>query len=146
LWLAILHHVLVFGLAVMLGGEANLIRQGMTPADALRIGRLDAGYGATAGLIVIVGIARVIYGAKGYLYYIENVWFWAKMASFAAIGLLSIPPTLRFFAWRKAAAATPDFVPVPAEIASARFYVLLEVRLLAAVVAFAATMARYASI
>jgi putative membrane protein len=68
-----------------------------------------------------VGIARVIYGAKGYLYYIENVWFWAKMASFAAIGLLSIPPTLRFFAWRKAAAATPDFVPVPAEIASARF-------------------------
>ena len=146
LWLAIFHHVLVFGLAIMLGAQAVLVREGMTASDTARVAGLDIGYGATSGLIVLVGVARVIYGAKGYLYYVENVWFWAKMATFATIGLLSIRPTLRFRAWQKARAADPGFAPPPAEIRGTRLLVLLEVRLLVLVVAFAATMARYTSI
>jgi putative membrane protein len=146
LWLAIFHHILVFGLAIMLGAQAVLVRQGMTASDALRLARLDIGFGATSGLIILVGVARVIYGAKGYLYYVENVWFWAKMTTFALIGLLSIRPTLRFRAWQRAQQTDARFAPPPAEVRSVRSLVLLELRLLAAVVAFAATMARYTSI
>jgi putative membrane protein len=145
LWLAIFHHILVFGLAIMLGAQAVLVRQGMSGADAVRVARLDIGYGITSGLIIFVGIARVIYGAKGYLYYVENVWFWAKMTTFALIGLSSIKPTLRFRAWQRAQQTDPRFAPPPEEVRSVRSLVLLEVRMLAAVVAFAATMARYTS-
>jgi putative membrane protein len=145
LWLAILHHVLVFGLAIMLAVQATLVREGMGGADAARVARLDIGYGATAGLIVVIGILRVIYGAKGYLYYVENVWFWAKMASFALIGILSIPPTLRFRSWQTALKGNAGFAPAAGEIEGTRTYLRWELRLLILIVAFAATMARYTS-
>ena len=145
LWLAIAHHGLVFGLAIMLAVQATLLREGMEAQDAARIARLDIGYGASAGLIVIVGALRVIYGAKGYFYYVENVWFWAKMATIALIGILSIPPTLRFRAWASAAKADAGFTPAAEDITRLRVYLKWELRLLIVVVALAATMARYTS-
>jgi putative membrane protein len=145
LWLAIAHHVLVFGLAIMLAAQASLVREGMGRAEAARAARLDIGYGASAGLIVAVGFLRVIYGAKGPVYYVENVWFWAKMASFASIGLLSVPPTIRLRKWQSAMKSDPAFVPPVAEIKSLRFYLRWEVRLIVVVAVFAAIMARYTS-
>jgi len=146
LWLAIAHHILVFSLVIMLAAEAALVREGMTASDIRRIAGLDMGYGATAFLIVGVGIFRVIFGAKGYVYYIENVWFWAKMASFIAIGLLSIPPTMKLLAWRRALKQDPTFQPAPADVARLRGFVHAEVGLLVLVVAFAAAMARYSGL
>jgi putative membrane protein len=143
LWLAIAHHILVFSLAIMLAMEAALLREGISRADLARLSGLDIGYGVTAGLIVAIGIARVIYGAKGPVFYVENVWFWAKMATFGLIGILSVPPTLRFRVWRTALKADAGFLPSTADVKAMRLYVLWEVRLLALVVAFAATMARY---
>ncbi len=144
LWLAIGHHILVFGLAIMLGIEFAILRPGMGPADIRRIAGVDIGYGATAGLIVIVGSCRVIFGAKGYLYYFDNMWFWAKMASFAAIGLLSVPPTLLFRVWVGRLKTDANYLPPAQEVGDMQFYLRLELLFLIAVVAFAATMARYA--
>ncbi len=146
LWLAIAHHVLVFGLAMMLAAEGLLVREGMNSADAARVARLDSGYGGTASLVILIGILRVIYGAKGSLYYVENVWFWAKIASFLCVGLFSIPPTLRFFAWRSALKTSSGFVPEAADIGRVRFYIRMELHFLIAVIALAAVMARYSSI
>ena len=101
LWLAIAHHVLVFGLVTMLAAEVVLVRPGLSPRDPARISRLDAGCGINALFVVIVGVLRVNYGAKGAVYYVDNVWFWAKMATFVSVGIPSIPPTIRFIAWRK---------------------------------------------
>jgi putative membrane protein len=143
--LAIVHHLLAFGLAAMLACELVLVRPGMAGAQAVRVARLDAGYGASAGLILAIGILRVMYGLKGPEYYLDNVWFWAKLISFAAMGLLSIPPTVRFLKWRKAA-ANPGFAPAPEEIASVRAFVRLELLLLVLVIVFAATMARFTRI
>ena len=141
--LAILHHILVFGLVALLMGEAILVRPGMSDRDIGRAGRLDAAYGMSAGLIIVVGVLRVIFGAKGYLYYVENPWFWAKMASFVAVGLLSIPPTLRFTRWRRLMAADAAFQPAADEIDSVRRLLRLESLVLVLVLVFAATMARY---
>lgn len=140
--LAILHHMLVFGLAITMAVELGRLRPGMTGAEAIRLARLDAGYGATAGLILVVGVLRVIYGVKGADYYLHNPWFWAKMAAFAGVGLLSIPPTLAFIGWRKAATAEPAFAPTDAQVAGVRRFLLYQVGLLMVVVALAATMAR----
>jgi len=63
--LAIVHHVLVFGLVVTLAIEKALVRPAMTAADARKVAGVDAGYGITAGLVVVIGVCRVMFGAKG---------------------------------------------------------------------------------
>jgi putative membrane protein len=143
LWLAIAHHVLVFGLVAMLAAESALIRPGMTAAEIRRAAGLDGGYGATASLIIAVGILRVLYGAKGPGFYLDNHWFWAKMLSFALIGILSVPPTLTLIGWRKALRSNAAFVPAAGEIGRLRRYIRLELLLVVAVVSSAAAMARY---
>ena len=57
--LAILHHLLVFGLVAMLVAESMLVRPGMRAMDVDRVVRIDVGYGATAILIIVVGLLRV---------------------------------------------------------------------------------------
>ncbi len=141
--LAILHFILAFGLVALLMGEAILVRPGMSPMDLERAGRIDIGYGVSAGLILVVGLMRVFMGAKGEDYYLANPWFWAKMGSFAVIGLLSIPPTLRFIAWRRLRARDPEFVPGEEEILAVQRLIWLESIVLLLVIVFASTMARY---
>jgi putative membrane protein len=140
--LAIGHHILVFGLAIMLATELARLRPGLTGANLTSLARLDAGYGATAGLILVVGVLRVIYGVKGAAYYLPNPWFWGKMAAFAAIGLISIAPTITFLKWRKAQVADAGFTPTDAEVARTRGYLVWQVGLLLVVVSLAAAMAR----
>ncbi len=143
LLLAILHHVLAFGLAALLMGEAILVRPGMAARDIDRAARLDGAYGLTSGAIIAVGVLRVIFGAKGADYYLTNPWFWSKMGAFVVIGLLSVLPTLRFARWRRARQATPDFLPPAAEVLAVQRMLRLESLVLVLVLVFAATMARY---
>ncbi len=50
------------------------------------------------GAILIVGFSRAVYAAKGWAYYSHNLLFWAKIGTFAVIGLLSIAPTMSIIA------------------------------------------------
>jgi putative membrane protein len=138
--LAIAHHVLAFGLVALLLGEAVLLRA--LPTPVARLTRLDAAYGASAGLILVVGVLRVIFGAKGWEYYVGNPWFWAKMASFLVAALLSIPATRRFGAWRRQM-AEGGVAPPPGEVAATLRYIRLQSLFIVLIIAFAATMARY---
>jgi putative membrane protein len=141
--LAILHHLAIVTLIVLLAFEFATLKPGLDASGLGRLAKVDSAYGATAGLVVVIGVCRVVWGAKGADFYLSNPWFWAKMASFAAIGLLSIPPTLALLKWRKALKAEPEFTPPDAQLARLRTFVHAEVALLALVVAFAAAMARY---
>lgn len=141
--LAILHHLAIVTLIVLLGIEFALMKPGLSAAELLRLAKVDAGYGAAAGTVILIGVCRVVWGAKGPDYYIANPWFWAKMASFAAIGLLSVPPTMKLLKWRRMLRQDTAFLPPLAEVAGLRRFVHAEVALLALVVAFAAAMARY---
>jgi putative membrane protein len=140
--LAILHHLAVVTLIVLLAIEFALLKPGIRPQDLRWVIRADPAYGATAALVIVVGVCRVVWGFKGADYYLSNPWFWAKMASFAAIGLLSIPPTVALLKWRSPARQDAAFVPLEADIARLRPFLHAEVALLALVVAFAAAMAR----
>lgn len=141
--LAILHHILAFGLVAMLMSESVLVKPGMTGDAARRVAGIDAGYGATSVLLIIVGVCRVAFAAKGWEYYQANHWFWGKMLAFLAVGLLSVPPTIRYLKWRKTFAADPAWTPDAAEITIVRRWIALEAVGILLIIVFAAAMARY---
>jgi putative membrane protein len=141
--LAILHHLAIVTLIVLLAFEFALLKPGLDAKDLSRVARADAAYGVTAGLVIVIGVCRVIWGAKGADFYLSNPWFWAKMASFAAIGLFSIPPTIALLRWRRTSRQDAAFLPPESEIVRLRLFVRIEVGFLALVVVFAAAMARY---
>ena len=143
LLLASLHHLLVFALIAMLVTESVLLRGTIDGAVVKRLARLDSGYGASAGLLLVVGLLRVFFGIKGYDFYLHNPWFHAKLGCFVLVGLLSILPTIRFLGWRKALRANPAFVPGAGEVARLSRIVRFELILIAAILVFAAMMARY---
>ena len=141
LMFAVAHHLLVFSLVAVLAAEAGLVRRGMTEADVRRVARIDAAYGLIAALILVVGFSRAVWGAKGWDYYAENPWFHAKMASFLAVGLLSVPPTVRFIQWRRALKAGSMTAPSDVQVGNVRRWFYLQAVFLALVPAFAAAMA-----
>jgi len=134
---AIGHHLLVFGLFGVLFAELIAVRKGMDASVVARIAAVDLWYGALAGLILVVGFSRAVFAAKGWHYYEHNGFFWAKIATFGLVGLLSVPPTIRFIAWRKAGVSPSD-----AAVAGVRRYLHAEVVLFALLPMFAAAMAR----
>jgi putative membrane protein len=143
LFLAILHHLLVFGLVTLVVAEGVLLRGDLSALLIERLARIDRSYGLTAVLVIVVGICRVIFGAKGYEYYVGNPWFWAKMASFVAVGLLSIAPTMRILAWQRAAKSDAAYLAPADEKQAALFYVRAESLFIVLVLVFAATVARF---
>ena len=143
LLLAALHHLLVFALIAMLVAESTLLRGTLDATTLNRVARLDAGYGAAAGLLLVAGLLRVFYGVKGSEFYLHNPWFHAKLGAYVLIGLLSLLPTLRFLRWRKALSANPAFLPDPTDVARQRGVVRFELILIAVILVLAAAMARY---
>ncbi len=141
LTLAVLHHILVFGLVAMLAIERTLLKAPMI--EARRLAGLDGGYGLTAVLVLAVGVARVIWGGKGWAFYEANPFFWAKLAIFTVIGLISILPTIAFFKWARASKADVGWQPDAAAVANARRWVGIEMLLIFPLVACAAAMARW---
>lgn len=107
--LAIGHHLLVFSLAATLFGERLLLRTD-TP-DVRRLAGLDGLYGGLSVLVLAVGLARVVWGGKGWAFYQGNPFFWAKIGTFVLIGLASVPPTLAFLRWNRARRSNDAFAP-----------------------------------
>ena len=127
LMLAMVHHLLVFSLAGIIGAEFVLIRGDRANATLKRLAGIDRHYGIIAALIIIVGIGRVFYGLKGWEFYVYNWVFWAKMAAIGIVGLLSIIPTVRFISWNR---QQRQPFPVPAaELASVKLYTAPSVHL-----------------
>jgi putative membrane protein len=140
--LAVLHHLLIFALAGVIAFEVGVAKPGLTAADIRRLGKVDMWYGILAGLILIVGFSRAVFAAKGWDYYSENRFFWAKIGAFALVGFLSIQPTVAYIRWRGALKNDPAFLPNARQIATVRRFLWAEVFFFALIPAFAAAMAR----
>lgn len=140
--LAIAHHAAVFTYVAIFAAEFALLRPGLSGPRVLQLGRLDAAYGAVAGLVIIIGIIRVVFGAAGWEFYAGNWAFWTKMAAFLAMGLLSIQPTIAILRWRKAAAVDAAYAVPVDEICASRKFVHAEAAALACIPLFAAAIPR----
>lgn len=140
--LAALHHISVFGLFVILAAEMVLVRPGITAESVMRVVRIDLFYGILAGLALVAGGLRVVYGAKGAEFYTQNPVFWTKLGLFAMIGLLSLPPTRNYIRWRKALRNNPNATPDASSIQATRKLIHIEFVLIFLLPILAALMAR----
>jgi putative membrane protein len=139
---AFMHHVAAFTLVAALAIEFMLIRQSLTVDNARRLVITDAVLGASAGVLLVVGLLRVFYFEKGHAYYFSNHAFLGKFGLFIVIALISIVPTIEFLRWRKAVQAgkLPD---VSAQkIATLRRVIHWELAAIVLILLFAAMMAR----
>ncbi|MCE3263458.1 MAG: hypothetical protein K0R43_2537 [Pseudoduganella sp.] len=142
LLLAILHHLLAFGIAAAITAQLVLVRPGMQPPAVPLAAKYDIALGIMAMSLLAVGFLRVFFGAKGADFYLHNHVFWSKVVLFAIVGLLSIKPTRAFLRWRKAQAADAGYAPEEVEIRAIRKTLMLEIHLFALLPLVAAAMAR----
>jgi len=110
---AFLHHVAAFTIVSALAVEFILIGQEFSLATARRLVITDAVLGASAGILLVVGLLRVFFFEKGANYYFHSHAFMTKFSVFIAVALLSIVPTLEFLSWRKTLKA--GNLPSPSE-------------------------------
>ncbi|HTM78039.1 MAG TPA: DUF2214 family protein, partial [Devosia sp.] len=99
--LAILHHLAVFTLVGIIAAEFVLLRPGIAGSRLGLLASTDRLYGIAATLVIVIGVLRVLFGAKGWEVYVASPSFWAKMLAFLAVGLLSIQPTRALLGWAK---------------------------------------------
>ena len=139
---AYLHFLSIFALFALLSVEHVLFK---TPLDLRRARSLvitDLAYGICAGLVLVTGIARVLWYGKGWQYYLHNGVFHAKVGLFVLVALLSILPTFVFLNWRHALKAGQTPQPSARQVALVTWSIRLELLLLLVMPLLAALMAR----
>jgi putative membrane protein len=140
--MAFLHHAAAFTLVAALAVEVALFKPPLTLMQARRVLISDTIYGAAAGVVLAVGLLRVVYFEKGPAYYWHDLFFLTKFAAFILAALISIYPTIVYSSWRKGlrAGAAPE---VPAARArTVRMCLMLQLTAIVVILACAALMAR----
>jgi putative membrane protein len=99
---AFLHHIAAFVLFAAIVIEFVVVKDALTAATARRLLRTDAVVGASAAVVLVVGILRVVFFEKGWDYYSHSIPFIAKFSLFLIVALMSIYPTVKFMSWRPA--------------------------------------------
>jgi putative membrane protein len=140
--LAYAHFVFAFLVAGALIAQSYILRLPVSATGLQTLARIDRVYGLAAVLVIVAGVSRVYFGLKPEEFYFSNHAFWAKMAAFALVGLISIQPTMKFLKWNKAARADAGFAPTEAEIKSVRRFVMIEMHVFALVPLFAVLITR----
>ncbi|MEO8974711.1 MAG: DUF2214 family protein [Casimicrobiaceae bacterium] len=138
---AFLHFLAAFALFAALAVEIVLMHGTPDATSARRLLRVDAVFGACAGIVLAAGIMRVLYFEKGPAYYLHDVAFIAKMLLFAIVGLLSIYPTRQFLAWRKAFARDGTVTASVTQMRRIRTVIHIEATLVVLIILCASLMA-----
>jgi putative membrane protein len=139
---AFFHHVAAFTLVGALAVEFALIRGELTLSTARRLQVTDIVLGIAAGLLLVVGLARVFWFEKGAAYYFSSHAFLTKLSLFVIIGLLSIIPTIEFLSWGKAVRAGEVPVVAARKLKSVRMIIHIELAAVVIILLCAAIMAR----
>ena len=128
--LAYAHFVAILSVVVFITSEAALCRvEWLNAAAVRRLARLDLIYLFAAIAVLVTGLVRTYWGAKGMGWYWGQPLLHIKVTLFAVIGLISIKPTLAFISWRKQLDADGS-LPSEAEVKSVRKLIMIEAHLL----------------
>lgn len=138
--MAYLHFLSILLTAGLLTAELAVCRPGLGAAPVRRLARLDAAYFVAALATLATGLLRLFFYAKGVAFYLDNPFFWMKMALYVAVAVLSVGPTLRFIRWNRAAASSS--APDAAAVTATRRLIHVELALLALMPLMAVFMAR----
>jgi putative membrane protein len=139
---AFLHHVAAFTVFAALAVELVLLRDELSVQRARKIQRVDLAFGISAGVVLVIGLLRVFYFEKGAAYYFHSIPFIVKLSLFAAVGLASIYPTMKFVSWRGALKEGRAPMVAPATLRTLRMVVHTELAGIVVIILCAALMAR----
>lgn len=98
---AYLHFIGIMALMATLLAEHATLQPNMTRIQMQRLVSIDQFYGIAAVLVLVTGVLRFAYFAKGMPFYLANPLFYIKVGIFVAVGLISIYPTRRFLSWQR---------------------------------------------
>jgi putative membrane protein len=141
-FMAFLHHLAAFTVVAALAVEVALFKPPLSLERARRLLRADIIFGASAAVVLIIGLLRVEFFEKGPAYYWHDVFFLTKFSAFILAGLISIYPTVTFLSWNPQlrAGAVPE---VSAQrTRGVRMCLMLELTAIVVILVCAAFMAR----
>lgn len=140
--LASLHLVAILTAVVFLSSEAALCRsEWMNAAVVRRLGRLDMIYGIALLVLLLTGIARIVWGTKGLTWYVSQPLFHLKMLLFFVAALLSLRPTVVIRKWVKTLAAT-GALPAAEGVLSLRKWIMVQAHIIPVIAVIAVFWAR----
>jgi putative membrane protein len=140
--MAFLHHVAAFTVVAALAVEVALFKPPLSLTQAQRLVRTDTIFGASAAILLAVGMTRVWYFEKGPAYYWHDAFFLIKFGAFLVAALISVYPTVTFLSWNRGlkAGVAPE---IPAgRTRSVRLCLMLELTAILVILLCAALMAR----
>ncbi|HSV51213.1 MAG TPA: DUF2214 family protein [Burkholderiaceae bacterium] len=140
--LAYVHILAILTMVVFLASEAALCRVDWLNEKVVeRLARIDMVYGMASVAVLLTGLARTYWGAKGMGWYWSNPLLHVKVTLFVIIGLTSIKPTMMFLRWRRTLRATGQ-LPDAAQIKLARRLVMVQAHILPLIPLAAVFLAR----
>ena len=139
---AYLHFIAIFALFALLSIAHVLFKAPLDIPRARSLMITDIAYGICAGVVLLTGVARVLWFGKGAAYYLGNSLFHAKVGLFILVALLSILPTWVFFNWRNTLQAGQAPTPSPRQVRLVTWCIRLELLLLLVMPLLAVLMAR----
>ena len=139
---AFLHHLAAFTLVAALAVEFVLIKQELTATTARKLAATDAVLGASAGLLLVVGLCRVFFFEKGAAYYFHNHAFLTKLSLFVIVAILSVVPTIEFLSWHKAIRQGQAPAVAAPRLKRLRMIIHIELAAVVAILLCAALMAK----
>ena len=140
--IAYLHYMAMVSIAVILVLEHGLCVPGLAAGRIRLLARIDRLYLLAAVLALGSGAARVVWFGKGAAFYLHNPVFYIKLALFAAVGLMSLPPTLQFLRWLRGLDSRSTSMAEDYQVLRVRRYVAAELALFALIPLMATLMAR----
>ena len=140
--LAYLHFTAVFVLFAFLTTQVVLMRAPLDTKTIRLLGRVDIWYALSAAAVLLTGLLRLGFGAKGADFHLGAWPIYVKIGLFLAVALMSVIPTLEFIRWRRELDHDAAW-QLPAERqAKMRRIVMIEVHLAALIPVFAVMTAR----
>ena len=140
--MAFIHHLAAFTVVATLAVEVALFQPPFSLAQARRLQRIDSIFGVAAGVVLVVGLLRVVYFEKGPAYYWHDTYFLVKFAAFVVASLISIYPTVTFLAWNRNLRAGEAPQISATQVQRVRRCLQLELASILVILACAALMAR----
>lgn len=141
-FLAYLHFIAIFILFAFLTVQLTLLGRPLDARSIRLLGRMDLWYFGAAIAALVTGFLRLGLGAKGGDFYLGAWPIYVKIGLFAAVGILSVYPTLAFISWRRALDHDPAWELPGAQQRRIRRLVTIEIHLAALIPIFAVIMSR----
>lgn len=127
--LAYLHIAAILTIVVFMTSLAALCRPLWFNADVVRrLKRVEQIYWGAWIAVFATGLARMVWGVKGFAWYAEQPLLWLKIVLFVVIALLTLPTMRALARWRRALGAT-GALPETAQIDAARRWVMIAAHL-----------------